>query len=282
MTSTRLCYDLHSHTVHSDGTLTQEELILRAVNQGVTHLAITDHDTLRAHQTTDAQQLALAQGLNLITGVEVSCAWEEKELHIVGLNLEPNNCALQSALKEQVVQRRERALMIGDKLVKQNVIGARDYIESFADEQVICRTHLSKFLVERHYAKDANQVFKRYLGKGSKSYVKGKWMSLEMAIQHINAARGCAVLAHPGRYGFSRTKLKYVVDAFRALGGQGIEISYPNQKQGEFEYNTRMCQTFGLHASMGSDFHAPRQWMELGRLHPLPKICKPIWELFQS
>ncbi|MGL5500007.1 MAG: PHP domain-containing protein, partial [Plesiomonas shigelloides] len=38
-------FDLHSHSQASDGSLSPEELVLRAAEQGVTVLALTDHDT---------------------------------------------------------------------------------------------------------------------------------------------------------------------------------------------------------------------------------------------
>jgi len=36
--------DLHTHTIFSDGLLTPEELVARAVAKGLVALAITDHD----------------------------------------------------------------------------------------------------------------------------------------------------------------------------------------------------------------------------------------------
>ena len=42
-------YDLHSHTKFSDGSLSATELIDLAIERGITHLAITDHDTVKAH-----------------------------------------------------------------------------------------------------------------------------------------------------------------------------------------------------------------------------------------
>ncbi|MFN7830163.1 MAG: PHP domain-containing protein, partial [Armatimonadota bacterium] len=39
------CIDFHSHTTASDGSDTPLELLLKAGSMGLTHLAITDHDT---------------------------------------------------------------------------------------------------------------------------------------------------------------------------------------------------------------------------------------------
>ena len=46
-----MIFDLHSHTTFSDGVLSPRELVLRATNNGVDVLAITDHDTGRVTYT---------------------------------------------------------------------------------------------------------------------------------------------------------------------------------------------------------------------------------------
>ena len=91
-------YDLHSHTTHSDGRLTVEELLHRAVDKNIDVFAITDHDTVAAIKP--AQQFIEAENLplSLITGTEVSTKWESFEIHIVGLNIDINNIDLTSLL----------------------------------------------------------------------------------------------------------------------------------------------------------------------------------------
>lgn len=44
----RVIYDLHSHTTASDGELSPEELVDRAIERQINVLAITDHDTTAA------------------------------------------------------------------------------------------------------------------------------------------------------------------------------------------------------------------------------------------
>jgi predicted metal-dependent phosphoesterase TrpH len=62
--------DLHCHTSASfDGVATPETVVARAVERGLTHLAITDHDTLDgALRALDAAP----KGLHVIVGCEVS------------------------------------------------------------------------------------------------------------------------------------------------------------------------------------------------------------------
>ncbi|CAM3905642.1 phosphatase [Xenorhabdus thuongxuanensis] len=87
-------YDLHSHTTASDGVLSPEQLVDRAIAMGIDVLAITDHDT------TDGIPSALNHiqqnnlPLTLISGVEISTLWQNLEIHIVGLNIDINSMSL--------------------------------------------------------------------------------------------------------------------------------------------------------------------------------------------
>ncbi|MZZ32406.1 5'-3' exoribonuclease, partial [Escherichia coli] len=85
-TNYAVIYDLHSHTTASDGCLTTEALVHRAVEMRVGTLAITDHDTTAAISPAREEISRSGLALNLIPGVEISTVWENHEIHIVGLN----------------------------------------------------------------------------------------------------------------------------------------------------------------------------------------------------
>ena len=87
-TNYAVIYDLHSHTTASDGCLTPEALVHRAVEMRVGTLAITDHDTTAAIAPAREEISRSGLVLNLIPGVEISTVWENHEIHIVGLNID--------------------------------------------------------------------------------------------------------------------------------------------------------------------------------------------------
>jgi hypothetical protein len=62
--------DLHAHTVHSDGTLTVNQLAAEAVAAGLDFLAVTDHNTISHH--AELAQASLRYGITLIPGQEVT------------------------------------------------------------------------------------------------------------------------------------------------------------------------------------------------------------------
>ena len=83
--------DLHSHTNCSDGGLSPQALIDRAVNFQIDVLAITDHDTVAGLDIAKDYILEKNVPLKLIEGIEISTLWHGFEIHIVGLNIDKNN-----------------------------------------------------------------------------------------------------------------------------------------------------------------------------------------------
>ncbi|MCB1614938.1 MAG: PHP domain-containing protein, partial [Pseudomonadales bacterium] len=116
----KTCYDLHTHSKLSDGSLSPASLIALAEKQGVTHLSITDHDTLNAY----AQLASDTFQLTLIPGIELSTQWQGRCIHIVGLNVDPASTSMQTAVESQKNAREKRAELIAHRLKKAGIDAA--------------------------------------------------------------------------------------------------------------------------------------------------------------
>jgi len=269
-------YDLHTHSTASDGTLTPPELIARAAVKGVDVLALTDHDTLEG--LTLAQTAADAAGLILSPGVEISVTWGGRTIHIIGLGIDCRNQALRDGVTGLLAYRRRRAEEIGRRLAREGIEGAFEGARAFSNGRLIGRTHFARFLVQQGYASNEREVFKHYLVKGKPGHVAGDWASLEAAVGWIRGAGGQAVIAHPGRYRFTRARLLRFIGEFRELGGVGVEVVSGNHTRDECLLFARYAQENRLLASVGSDFHGPgNPRTGLGGMAPLPSFCTPIW-----
>ncbi|MHA6311488.1 RNase RNM [Pantoea sp. S-LA4] len=275
-------YDLHSHTRASDGLLTPAALVQRAVEMRVGVLAITDHDSVAGVE--EAQQTAIDQALpiKVLAGVEVSTLWENHEIHIVGLNIDIRHPALVSFLAGQHACRQARAEQIAERLEKARIPGALAGAMQLADGGVITRGHFARFLVEQGKADNMAQVFKNYLARGKTGYVPPQWCTIKQAIDAIHHSGGCAVLAHPGRYGLSAKWLKRLVAHFREAGGDAMEVAQCQQAPNERTQLAQYARDNALAASQGSDFHQPCPWIELGRKLWLPAAVEPVWERFPA
>jgi hypothetical protein len=268
--------DLHTHSTASDGTLTPTALLERAAAAGVGTLALTDHDTVAG--VAEAQTAAARLGVQLIPGVEVSVTWGGRTVHVVGLDLDPGCPTLLAGLAGLQEHRVWRAEEIGRRLAASGYTGALEGARRHAAGSLIGRTHFARFLVEQGAAADIRDVFKRYLVSGKPGHVAGEWTTLEQAVGWIRAAGGSAVIAHPARYDFTRTKMLRLLGEFRECGGCGLEVVSGSHSRDDYFVFARYANEQGFYASAGSDYHGPEKpWIELGRLPVLPEGCTPIW-----
>jgi 3',5'-nucleoside bisphosphate phosphatase len=276
MTETRV-YDLHTHTFYSDGVLAPAELVVRAAANGVQVLALTDHDVTDG--VPEAQAAAQQAGITLVPGVEISVTWGAQTVHVVGLNIDTANAALQAGLARLREFRAWRAEEIGRRLAKAGIPGAIEGARARAQRGLVSRTHFAQFLVDAGHAADVRSVFKKFLVHGKPGYVPGEWARLDEAIGWIRAAGGQAVLAHPARYKITATRLKKLLGEFRDAGGAAIEVVSGSHSRDDMFRFAQLAASYGLLASSGSDFHGPQNYyMDLGPLPPLPDGCTPVWQ----
>ncbi len=274
--------DLHSHSLASDGLLTPAELVMLAHESGLNTLALTDHDETSgiAEATAAAKRL----GMTLIPGVEISVTWNRRTIHVVGLQIDPDDEALNRGLAKSRDYRNWRAEEMGRRLAKQGILGSYEAASKMAKGRIIARTHFARFLIDQGYATDMNDVFKRFLKPNKPGYVTGEWATLEEAVSWINGAGGIAVIAHPARYKLTATKLRELFGLFVTCGGTALEVISGRQSKDESFCMANYAKQFGLRASAGSDFHDPaKSWNQLGKIPELPKNCHPVWsEWFAS
>lgn len=268
--------DLHSHSNASDGALTPTALVERAVSRGVAVLALTDHDTTAG--LAEAHQAAASHaGFSLIDGIELSTGWHGFEIHIVGLRIDPCHPSLQAFMGAQQQRRQVRAEAIAAKLERCGIKGVLPQIACSTPCDSLTRTHFARVLVDQGHVKDMNQAFKKYLAKGERAYVAPGWPPIGEAVEVIRNAGGNAVLAHPSRYKLSSKWLKRLFNDFHQAGGEALEVALPQQRPCERQQLAAWAREFGLKASLGSDFHQPSPWLDLGKNLWLPKGCEPIW-----
>ena len=135
--------------------------------------------------------------------------------------------------------------------------------------------------MSQNHVATQQEAFDRYLAKGKPAYMATIWAEMELAVSWITQSGGVAVLAHPLRYKLTPKWMRRFLTAFKQAGGQGIEVITGRCSLDEIKLAAKYAIDFDLAGSVGSDFHSPgNQWVELGRLAPLPSHIKPVWELF--
>ncbi len=272
--------DLHCHSNLSDGVLAPAELAVRAKANGVELWSLTDHDEVGG--IPEARQAAAALGLRFIAGVEISVTWAGKTVHIVGLGIDEHDPTLTAGLAGVRGGRVVRGREIAAQLAQAGIPGAFDGAIKYADNpEMLGRTHFARYLVEAGVRPSVGEVFRDYLVEGKPGFVPHRWATLAEAVSWIRAARGYAVIAHPGRYSLTDLQRDALIDSFRDLGGSGIEVITGSHTPDQYDVYARVARHAGLLASRGSDFHGPGESRaDLGSLPLLPANLPAIWELW--
>jgi predicted metal-dependent phosphoesterase TrpH len=268
--------DLHTHSTHSDGVLSPEELVARAAARQVSVLALTDHDTMAG--CAAAGRACDAAGIHFVPGAELTAGWRGQEIHVVGLALQPEAPPLKGYLDEVLARRRARVRAIGEKLRGERTLAGFDPSETVLREDVVpTRMHVARELVRAGFVRDTQSAFDRYLARRTPGYVPQEWPTVEAAVEAIVAAGGLAVLAHPHRYKLSNGALREFCARFREAGGAGMEVSIAGQSPNDLSRLARLARATGLAGSVASDFHEPGlPWRPVGRSDKLPEGVEPL------
>ncbi len=269
--------DLHMHTTCSDGELSPKELIGKVKKLGYSAIAITDHDNVDAFPIETSE-------IRIIPGIEITVFEEKyKDLHILGLFVDPSNERLKKKLSELKKQRLDQKL---DTIKRLNSLGyeiSYEEVKQFS-KGAIGRPHIAKTLVAK-YPKEFNsvkEVFDKLLAEGKPGYVERKdWFSLNEAIKLIHEAGGVAFLAHPLLYKYN---YKELIAYFASLDGDGVEAYYDYVKNGRGKeikitdiYEViSLCDALELLKSGGSDFHGSSKKQRLGEFVLSDKVLKNI------
>ena len=268
---------MHNHSTCSDGLLSPTQLIELAARTGVDAIALTDHDTTDG--LAEAAIAASRLGVTLVPGVEISVSWGDTTLHVVGLQIDAASPVMVAGLESIRVGRTGRAHRIGEALEKLGIADTFEGAYALAENKTMLgRTHFARHLAQTGRVKNIQAAFDKYLAKGKPAYVAHRWAELPDAVRWIRESGGVAVLAHPGRYDLKPMFRDEMLKAFRAAGGEAIEVVTGSHRPEEYAMWQRMAQEFGFLASRGADYHGPGESsVEPGRLPPLHQSLTPVW-----
>ncbi|MGB0360494.1 MAG: hypothetical protein ACPGEF_03685, partial [Endozoicomonas sp.] len=152
-----------------------------------------------------------------------------------------------------------------------------------SEDVQIGRPHFAKWLIRSGYVTNMDSAFQKYLGNSKINNLKAFWPRMSQGVAWIRALGGMAVLAHPGKYRMTATKLRALIKDFKIAGGHAMEVQGSNHPQSQVDQMARYCREFELMASQGSDFHTPSYpWVDIGKLPPkLPNNLKPVWSAWE-
>ena len=245
--------DLHTHSNASDGSCSPAELIKMAADAGLSAVALTVHDTMNG--VPEALEAAQKINIECIPGIELSAVYGDREVHIVGLFLEPKDPVLADRLAAFQHIREQRNLKMIEKMKAAGVDITMEKLRALEGDAVITRANLARYLVHTGYAASIKEVFDKYLSPGMPFYVPKTGVSPEDAVRAICDGGGVAILAHPLLYGFTPSQLDTCIELLKGYGLRGIETYYSTYSPADERNMKRLADRHHLLWSGGSDFH---------------------------
>lgn len=245
--------DLHTHSRCSDGSMTPCELVRHAKEQGLTAIALSDHDGI------DGVKEAVAEGercgVEVIPAIELSVQ-SETETHILGYFIDVDSEAIGEAMKKI---REVRTLRSEDNCQRLNELGfpvTMEEVREVAGGEIVCRAHFARLLFDKGLVGSVKEAFDKYLGNGRPAYSGRQAITDKEAIDLIHRAGGIAFVAHPHLIRLSDEALFEYLKELKAAGLDGLEGYYTEYTDEMAEKFRAMAKALDLQISGGTDFHA--------------------------
>lgn len=254
--------DLHSHTNFSDGSADIERLPVWARRAGLTHLAVSDHDSLHAIRWAKAHPAA--EGVTLLPAAELSCHDPANGRRVHILCYCPDETPALVSFCEGIARRRnETTHRSMAELETMFPLFTREGALAYsARSGVMFKTHLMRELCDCGYA-DAiyGALYRKLFGiPGGLVLHEPEYEDVYRALQMVREARGVAVLAHPSVYKSMALAQKLAEEGLI----DGVEIEHPRNTPEDQKALRALARQYDLIVTGGTDFHG------MHSAHPLP------------
>lgn len=244
--------DLHTHTNHSDGALTPQQLVVEAKKKNLI-IALTDHNTVSGLPSflSEAERL----GVTAVGGVELSTVFENAEYHLLGLFVDKEHYEKIESLCFEYHLKKERSnIMLVNKL---NDLGyPLDYSE-IKKKNVkgnVNRAHIASAMVEKGYVSSVKDAFESLLDEKRGIYVPPERLELCEAIKFLREINAVPVLAHPLKDA-GPERLREIIPGLIEKGLMGIETMHSSYSNEMIAISKSIAKEFSLYESGGSDYH---------------------------
>ncbi len=237
--------DLHMHSVYSDGTKTPTELILRAKEKGLTHVALSDHDSING--VDEMIEVGVENNITVIKSIELSTYYNGESVHLLGYFLNKIGQGIIDFSNNQLVSRRQRAKDMSLNMMKYYNL-EMDYNVLLENKGMITRAHMVKEL-HRCNPHIPMEECSKYLSEDSKAYIKSSKTTTADGIKMLKENNAIVVVAHPTL--LKKTNIEDIIK----LGVDGLEGYYPKNKENQHLDYIELAKKYNLMITAGSDYH---------------------------
>jgi predicted metal-dependent phosphoesterase TrpH len=249
-------YDLHTHSLHSDGALTPTELVQAASAVGLDGLALTDHDATSGFD--EARAAGERLGVDVLLGCEMSASFQGVSIHMLAYFIDPTHPRWVRELALLLDDRVARAEGMVERLQGLGVAVTMEQVRAIAKGDSIGRPHVAQAMVDAGVVVTTPDAFtEEWIGDNGRAWVGKMAVSPADSVSLIREAGGVAVIAHPiwiARECGEELALK-VFESCVAAGISGIEVAHPDHDEEARAHFTWLAEKNDLIPTASSDFH---------------------------
>lgn len=205
--------DLHTHTTVSDGTFSLPDLVATAREEGLSAVAVTDHDRYHPDLSVPVERRG---DLLVIRGIELRVDAGEERVDLLGYGLTETD-----ALTAEVERLQQDRIDRGRRIVE-NVEAELGVDLGIEPHEGLGRPHIARAVVESDADYDTiGAVFEDLIGDDGPCYVAREVPDFETGRELLAEACAFVGLAHPLRYDDPEAALELTADL------DAVERYYP-------------------------------------------------------
>lgn len=269
--------DLHTHSLHSDGTEPPAIVVSEAARAGLDVIALTDHDVMGGWQ--EADDAGRRHGVSVVPGIEVSCIWRGISVHLLAYLPDPQNPELLAELEASRASRETRLQRMVEGIAAAGFpVTYAEVLELAGDGATLGRPHIADVLVRNGVFDDRDQAFQRVLASGGPFYVSHYAPDPVRATELVAAAGGVAVMAHPFASSRGEVVGDEVIEQMAEAGLEGLEVDHRDHGPADREHASRLATRLRLLRTGSSDYHGAGKPNRLAENTTAPEVLVQILE----
>ncbi|MBQ8425722.1 MAG: PHP domain-containing protein [Clostridia bacterium] len=265
-------YDLHIHSNYSDSTDSVEKIIDKVGKTKIKYFSITDHDSAESAREINSseklQNKIKEKGLTYVPGVEFTCTFMGRDVHILAYDFDPNSPTIQhfenefkNLLKEKDEIRRKAIEDMGYKFSPESIA----FMNSCEN---LRKPDVANCMVNDGHFSNISDAIEKVIDKIE--YDETFRLKGEEVISKLSSEGVKMVWAHP-YYGLGDEPLtveqtEFLATEMKKLGLSGLECFYSLYDNEQIKGLTNIADKLGLFVTSGSDYHGRNKDVNLAEI----------------
>ena len=258
--------DLHTHTLYSDGTDTEIEILEAAQKAGLNTIAITDHNTAKVYEALENVDVDKYFKGQIVTGIELNTTMCDVPIEILGFGFDYK--MMNERIKDVYITAEKRNIIEAKRLyeaclkagykIEENCVDSFDgscFASKFIQGE-LKKFEENKTMIDEEALDNIKIFYRKYMSDPSGPLYLDMTdiiPDFDTAANLIRECGGLVFIPHIFEYRENSRKIFETILANHKF--DGIECFYTTFTEEQTEELVNLCKERGLYMSGGSDYH---------------------------